>query len=219
MEYGKGLWFLMEEVQYLALAFMGSVYVAKVVWLLRKASVRDKAHLKGDPLKGAMVSMGNIFMPWAMESTRVHWFFYIEFMVFHVAVALTILSTFLLPLKLMVPGDGFSQLVVFFMGLAFLVGVRRFVRRISRPEMRMISSMDDYFAIVILNLFFLSGMWALATGSSAGMWVFFVMTTFFLIYVPFSKISHYITYPFARWYYGVNFGGRGVLNKLVKSSD
>lgn len=219
MHYEGALRFLMEEVQYMALAFMGLVYVAKVVWFLRKPGVRDKAPLKGDPGRAAVVSLGNIFMPWAMESTRVHWFFYLEFAVFHAAVALTILSTFLVPMGLMAPGDGFSKVVVFSMALAFLVGVRRLLRRLTKPEVRLISSPDDYFALIVLDLFFLSGIWALGTGESRAMWVFFLMTTFFLIYVPFSKISHYITYPFARWYYGVNFGGRGVMARTEKASN
>ncbi len=205
--------FLEEEVQYIALAIMGLVYVAKVIWLFRKPSVADKAHLKGSPIAGAMFSLGNIFMPWAMDSTRIHWFFYIEFVIFHLGVALTILSTFLIPFKVMIPGDFFSQVVVVFMALAFLVGFRRFIRRVAKPEMRIISSIDDYFSIIILDLFFLSGIWALTTGQTAALYIFFIMTTFFLLYVPFSKISHYITYPFARWYYGTHFGGRGVLNK------
>lgn len=217
MHYEGALRFLMEEVQYMALAFMGLVYAAKVAWFLRKPGVRDKAPLKGDPALGAVLSLGNIFMPWAMESTRVHWFVYLEFVIFHLAVALTILSTFLVPFGLMAPGDDLSKIVVASMALAFLVGVRRLVRRIARPELRLISSPDDYFALVVLDLFFLSGIWALGTGDPTGMWVFFIMTTFFLVYVPFSKISHYITYPFARWYYGVNFGGRGVIAKAVKS--
>ncbi len=219
MHYEGALRFLMEEVQYMALAFMALVYAAKVGWFLRKPGVRDKAPLKGNPALGAVVSLGNILMPWAMESTRVHWFFYLEFLIFHGAVALTILSTFLIPFGIMAPGDGFSRVVVVAMGLAFLVGVRRLIRRISRAELRLISSPDDYFALVVLNLFFLSGIWALGTADTTGMWVFFIMTTFFLVYVPFSKISHYITYPFARWYYGVNFGGRGVIAKAVRSSS
>ncbi len=205
--------FLEEEVQYIALAIMGLVYVAKVIWLFSKPSVADKAHLKGSPIAGAMFSLGNIFMPWAMDSTRIHWFFYIEFVIFHLGVALTILSTFLIPFKLMTPGDPLSQVVVVFMALAFLVGIRRFIRRVAKPEMRIISSIDDYFSIIILDLFFLSGIWALTTGKTAALYIFFILTTFFLLYVPFSKISHYITYPFARWYYGTHFGGRGVLNK------
>jgi hypothetical protein len=36
------------------------------------------------------------------------------------------------------------------------------------------------------------------------------MTAVFLVYVPFSKISHYIYYPFTRTYMGRHFGRRGV---------
>jgi nitrate reductase gamma subunit len=219
MEYGGGLKFLMEKIQYVALSIMGVAYLAKVIWLLRKPTVADKAHLKGSPMSGVVTSMGNIFMPWAMESTRVHWFFYTEFVIFHLGVALTILSTFLIPFKVMVPGDPISQVMILFIALAFLVGLRRFIRRIALPEMRIISSIDDYFAILILDLFFLAGIWALATGGTAALYVFFAMTTFFLLYVPFSKISHYIIYPFSRWYYGTHFGGRGVLKRSVKSSE
>ena len=39
---------------------------------------------------------------------------------------------------------------------------------------------------------------------------FFMLTAFFLIYVPFSKISHYLYYPFTRYYLGKTMGYRGV---------
>ena len=42
------------------------------------------------------------------------------------------------------------------------------------------------------------------------------MTTFFLLYVPFSKISHYVLYPFGRVNFGMIFGGRGILNQSPK---
>jgi hypothetical protein len=40
--------------------------------------------------------------------------------------------------------------------------------------------------------------------------IYFCLTAFFLVYVPFSKISHYIYYPFSRWYLGKTLGHRGV---------
>ena len=40
---------------------------------------------------------------------------------------------------------------------------------------------------------------------------YFFLTAFFLVYVPFSKISHYLYYPFARWYLGRTLGHRGVM--------
>ena len=36
------------------------------------------------------------------------------------------------------------------------------------------------------------------------------LATFFLVYVPFSKISHYLYYPFTRYYLGKSLGYRGV---------
>jgi hypothetical protein len=45
------------------------------------------------------------------------------------------------------------------------------------------------------------------------LYALFGLTTFFLLYVPFSKISHYLYYPFARLYFGRHFGRRGVYPK------
>ena len=39
--------------------------------------------------------------------------------------------------------------------------------------------------------------------------VFLAWTSFFLIYVPFSKISHYLYYPFTRYWLGKTLGHRG----------
>ena len=49
-------------------------------------------------------------------------------------------------------------------------------------------------------------MWAV---SETPLLDYFFLTAFFLIYVPFSKISHYIYYPFARYYLGRTLGHRG----------
>jgi len=105
-----------------------------------------------------------------------------------------------------------------FMGLAFLIGLRRIHRRLTVPEIRIISSPDDYFAISLMTVFFAVGfgalwLWLDKRPETALMWVFFLMTTFFLLYVPFSKISHYVLYPFGRVMFGQIFGGRGVLNR------
>jgi hypothetical protein len=49
--------------------------------------------------------------------------------------------------------------------------------------------------------------------TAAGEWhllTYFILTAFFLVYVPFSKISHYLYYPFTRYYFGKSMGYRGV---------
>ena len=49
-----------------------------------------------------------------------------------------------------------------------------------------------------------------ASGGEGRLVAFFVLTAFFLVYVPFSKISHYLYYPFTRYYLGKTMGYRGV---------
>ena len=54
---------------------------------------------------------------------------------------------------------------------------------------------------------------AVPNSTAGGEWhllVYFWMTAFFLVYVPFSKISHYLYYPFTRYYLGKTMGHRGV---------
>ncbi len=86
------------------------------------------------------------------------------------------------------------------------------VRRLHDPCMRAISSPDDYFSIALLVVWLASSV--LAAPKSEAEWprlAYFFLTAFFLIYVPFSKISHYLYYPFSRWYLGRTLGYRGVM--------
>ena len=82
------------------------------------------------------------------------------------------------------------------------------------PYMRAISSPDDYFSLALLTVWFFFGVLAVPNDTSGGVeWhllTFFMLTAFFLIYVPFSKISHYLYYPFTRYYLGKTMGYRGV---------
>ena len=213
---------LEEPVQYVALSFMALMYAIKIRGLLKKPFPPEKAELKGDRVSGALLSLTNVLRPWDMESTSKHLFFYTEFIIFHVAVALTIGSTFFIPLTPWLMTPTVSAVIMVFMGLAFLIGLRRIYRRLTVPEIKIISSPDDYFAIILMTAFFAVGfitmyLWIEGKPETGFMWIFFLMTTFFLLYVPFSKISHYVLYPFGRVNYGMIFGGRGVLNKGNKN--
>jgi len=215
------LYILEEPVQYICLSIMALLYIIKIRTLLKKPFPPEKAELKGDRTAGAIQSLFNVLRPWSMESTRNSMYFYAEFLIFHIAVALTIGSTFFIPLipHLMTPAV--TSVIMVFMGLAFLIGLRRIYRRFTVPEIKIISTPDDYFAIILMTTFFGVGfitmyLWMSGSPDTGWMWVFFLMTTFFLLYVPFSKISHYVLYPFGRVNFGMVFGSRGVLNKNAK---
>lgn len=215
------LYILEEPVQYVCLTFMATMYAIKIYQLMKKPPPPEKAELKGDRFAGAIHSLANVLRPWGMESTRNHVYFYFEFVIFHIAVALTIGSTFFIPLIPWLMTPLVSKVIMVFMGLALLIGVRRIIRRIVVPEIRIISSPDDYFAVSLMTVFFGVGLvtmwlWIQGKPETGWMWVFFLMVTFFLLYVPFSKISHYVLYPFGRVMYGQIFGGRGILNTRAK---
>jgi nitrate reductase gamma subunit len=207
-------------LQELALGFMALVYITRIVWFLRFKAGGERQGPTGapttTPTKGILHSWANIAMPWAMESTRANLFLYVQFVIFHLGVTAAIVMSFMIPDG---PGLLGSTVVVWVMqvviGAAFGVGIIRIIRRAGSPYMRAISSPDDYFSLVLLTVWFLSAVLAAPNDdqTTAGQWSllsFFILTAFFLVYVPFSKISHYLYYPFTRYYFGKTMGYRGV---------
>ena len=202
------------EVQIIALAFMGTVYILRLIWMFRFKAGKEITDPVGNPRVGVAYSMMNVAMPWAMESARKNWSFYTQFVIFHIGVVAAISATFIIPFW---PGAfEIKALVRIFqlaLGAAFAVGIIRLIRRITSPVMRLISTPDDYFSLVLMSSFFASGVFAVPNEYEVSEWpliFFFIMTTFFLIYVPFSKISHYLYYPFTRYFLGKTMGHRGV---------
>jgi len=138
---------------------------------------------------------------------------YVQSVVFHLGVATAIALSFVIPYApgWIAPGPALI-LAKGILGAAFLVGLARIVRRLFNKMIAAISTPDDYF-----SLFLLTG-WLLLATLSAGnptdneplLLGYFWMTAFFLVYVPFSKISHYLYYPFTRYYLGRSLGRRGV---------
>jgi nitrate reductase gamma subunit len=96
---------------------------------------------------------------------------------------------------------------------ALAAGLLRLLRRLRNPYLRAISTPDDYFSLALLLVWLALSILAAPNRPEQGEWpllAYFLLTAFFLVYVPFSKISHYIYYPFARWYLGRTLGHRGV---------
>jgi nitrate reductase gamma subunit len=212
------LHFSEHRLQEAVLAVMACVYAVRLTWLLRYKAGRERqaptgSHGSSKP-KGILYSWLNIGMPWAMESTRTKTLLYGQFVLFHLGVVAAIGLSFIIPY---VPEWLESQTVVLglqlIIGTAFLVGLGRIYRRIANRTMRAISSPDDYFSLALLTTWFLFAFLAAPNRPEHGesiLLVYFLMTAFFLLYVPFSKISHYLYYPFTRYYLGKTLGYRGV---------
>ena len=206
--------FLVHTLHYVALAFMIVAYTNKIRGILKKPAAMEGTPSKGDKKKGIRYSFFLLARPDEMESTRKHWFRYLEFAFFHVAMALGIGVAFTMPwAHASMTGPFVVGLQQWVFGIAALIGLSRFVRRIADPAMRAISSPDDYFCLVLLTAWMASGVFNAPQTSEPWLLAYFSMATFFLFYVPFSKISHYICWPFMRYYMGKHFTHRGVYPK------
>ena len=212
-----------EIVHWIALAVMAVVYTLRIRWLLSFNLAKDKS-APGNPDQstkqiGARHSLFNVAMPWSMESTRSPkgFTFYLSFVIFHLGVvagiALAFVST-IAPDFLRIPVVAWTMMT--FIAGAFLISLYRIGRRILRPLMRLISTPDDYFSLIMLTVWFglgvctqayLMGAWGMT--SETILIAYLYLTSFFLLYVPFSKISHYLYYPFTRVYIGRALGHRG----------
>jgi len=206
--------FLAHQLHYAALAFMVLAYAVKIGQLLRLPVILEGTPARGDHATAIRYAYLTLAMPWELESQRRHWWRYVEFALFHIAIAFGIGTAFTLPIAhqamrapLLVRG-----LQTIF-AVAVLIGVSRLARRLLRPEMRAISSPDDYFCLLSLTLWMAAGIAAVSQRSEGWLLAYYALATFFLIYVPFSKISHYVYWPFIRYHMGKHFGHRGVYPK------
>jgi nitrate reductase gamma subunit len=215
----ESLYFAEHTLQEVALIIMVIVYTLRIRWLFSFKSGRDRQAQTGSPdtspRKGIIYSWAAVAMPWTMESTRTKWFFYTQFIIFHIGVTLAILLSFIIPYApdLLAYNPFIITIFQVFIGAAFFVGCYRLFRRITNIYVRAISSPDDYFSVILLTVWFAFTFFAVPNNYQNGegiLLTYFILTAFFLIYVPFSKISHYLYYPFARYWFGKSMGHRGV---------
>jgi nitrate reductase gamma subunit len=210
-----------EVVHWAALIIMAVVYTLRLRWLFKFKPGADKS-APGSPAttdakKGAYYSLLNVAMPWSMESTRKGFVFYLTFVVFHVGVVAGISLAFLSTIApKLVSHPAFAWICGSSLFLAFLVAIYRIFRRLFKPVMKLISTPDDYFSLFMLTVWF--GLGTVTQAHLAGvegfesvsyLVAYLFLTSFFLIYVPFSKISHYLYYPFTRIWIGRALGHRG----------
>ncbi len=212
------LHFAEHTLQEVALGIMALVYCTRLYWLTRFKAGKERQASTGlgdtTPRRGILYSWGNVAMPWAMESTRKDAFMYTTFVIFHLGVVAAIGLSFVIPYAPHWLESGLMVAVLrVVIGLACLVGVLRIIRRITAKYVRAISSPDDHFSIWLLTVWFAFAFLAVPNNHAGGetiLLIYFFMTAFFLMYVPFSKISHYLYYPFTRYYLGKTLGHRGV---------
>lgn len=202
--------FSIEQTHIYALVFMALVYCIRIFWILRFRLVRDRARPRGSGLVGAAAAMTTMFRPWSMETTRRGFVQWVEFAIFHVGIAVMIGMSFVISLVPHWLTSPVVVVVILSQALAFVAGLLRLFKRVREPKMRAISSPDDYFSLLAVNVLFIGCI--LATLSVPLAYEgYFILLAIIIAYVPFSKISHYLYYPIARYFYGSYLGRRGIV--------
>jgi hypothetical protein len=187
-ESGQAARLLMEPIHLGTLVLMIVLYALRLRRILSRAPSSERTPARGDHTRAIAYSYGILVMPWELEGYRRHPIRYLELVGFHlgIAVAIGICSA------------------------AALVGCLRLVRRSLDPSLRAMSNVDDYFSLALLSGWLVSAALALPGSDEAATIVFFSLAALLHVYAPFSKIAHYIFWPFSRYYIGRHFGHRGV---------
>jgi nitrate reductase gamma subunit len=209
--------FLEHELQYIALSIMGIVYISKIIWILKFRPMKERTPSKGNKKQAITTSFFCIAMPWTMESSRRKWYKWLEFAIFHIGITVAILASFLIPEFPYLMTPTIITLFQVIIAASFLILLIRLGRRLFSTVNRLISHPDDYFSLVMMILWFFFAFFAMPMDKANWMYAaYFALTAFLIGYVPFSKMSHYILWPFTRYYFGKHFGHRGVYPKANK---
>jgi hypothetical protein len=203
--------FVKFDLQIVALSWLVLAYLFKIYQILRLPRPREVALRKGSQELGVIYSYASPFLPWSMESTRRHLWRWLEFAIYHLGAGAAILATFTIPFAPSIMTRDISLVMAALVAGAFVMGVLKLLRRVMSPDLRLVSTPDDYFSLAGVEVFFLFTVMALVTGLPGWMKAYFITTAAFLFYVPFSKISHYVQWFFARAFFGLRFGRRGIL--------
>jgi len=214
---------LENEVQLLALLFLVFVYLFRLVWLFKFRSRKERTFPVGKAGRSIAHSLMSVAMPWGMESTRKNPGFYVQFVIFHIGVAVAIATSFIIPYwPSLLEIKAVVRLIQVALAGGLIVGLLRLYRRIAQPRIRFISTPDDYLSLIFMILFFAAAVLAVPNEFKTAEWpliLFFGLTAFLLIFVPFSKISHYLYYPFGRFFLGRTLGHRGILPAKKSSKE
>lgn len=190
----------------LALGWVG--ILLRLGEIMRRPYKKDHSQGRGSDRRGILYAFTLGMAPWEKESTRKHWVAYLRGIFFHVGV-FTAFAVFLASpwLEALPPLVTWSALALTAAGALFgFAGIG--MRWLGENE-RALSLPDDYFSVFLTSLFT-----ALACG--ALVWpgllpVFYLTTALLCVYVPFSKIRHCVYFFYSKFFFGKNFGHRGVL--------
>jgi hypothetical protein len=178
--------------------------------IMNRPFKNDLSRPRGDARRGILYAFTLGMAPWEKESTRRHWVAYVRGILFHVG-TFTAFGVFLIsPWMSALPA--WLRWALFAVALAgALFGFAGIWMRLSGPNERALSVPDDYFSVFLTSLYGLLA--AVSLAWAAALPVFYITGAVLCVYVPFSKIRHCVYFFYSKFFFGKNFGHRGVLGQ------
>ncbi|MFC2050088.1 hypothetical protein ACFLTN_02790 [Chloroflexota bacterium] len=168
----------------------------------------DIAPARGSAARGVLYAFTLGMAPWAKESARLHWVAYIRGILFHLTIFLGIALLAASPWLAQIPAQARLSIAAILEVGAVLV-LAGFWIRWREPALRQLSTPDDYASLGLTTVFLASG--GLAAAVTELLPLFWIISGITLAYTPFSKIRHFVYFFYARIYFGLVFGRRGLL--------
>ena len=169
---------------------------------------QERSQPKGDPKAGVAYALSLGMMPWAKESTRRHALAYLRGVGFHLTVFLVLVLFLASPWLGLMPG-ALRIVMAFLCGLGSLLALLGFISRFVEESLKALSTLDDYFAILLVSILLGS---ATATLLNLDLLpIFYLVCALTFIYMPLGKIRHCIYFVFSRLFFGRFFGRRAIL--------
>ncbi|GAV23225.1 hypothetical protein [Carboxydothermus pertinax] len=182
--------------------------IGKIAGLVKANPPRDLACPRGDSSYGVFYALTLGMAPWAKESTRIHLIPYLRGVVFHLGIFASFITLILAVLG--VDFTGFVRDVLLVLtGFGLLAGIVGILERLAKAEMQKLNTLDDYFSVLLVTLF-VAGAFAYVLNFHGQSW-FYLVTGLMFLYLPFSKITHFIYFFASRYFFGFEFGKRGVI--------
>jgi hypothetical protein len=168
----------------------------------------DRAVPKGNLKSGVLYAYTLGMAPWSKESTRRHAVSYLRGVAFHAGIFLGLFILVASPWFSAVPQTARLILGVCTAAGA-LFGFAGLVARLIEPNLKALSTGDDYFAVLVVSLFLASeALWLFVPGAQV---FFYLVSAAMLVYAPLGKIRHCFYFAYSRLFYGKFIGSRAVL--------
>lgn len=192
----------------LVLCLLGIAFQMRSI--MNRPYKQDLARARGNVRRGVLYAFTLGMAPWEKESTRRHWLAYLRGIFYHVGIFMAFAVLLVSPWLSAIP-KSLVWLAILGTACGAAFGFAGILMRLTEEDTRVLSVPDDYFSVFLASLFVALAFLTLLV--AAVLPVFYVVAAVLLVYIPFSKIRHCVYFFYSKFFFGLNFGRRGVIGQ------